>query len=338
MFRVCFEPGASAPHPRASRRYLLIPPAAIRTERLTKSYGTVAALADLDLTVEAGQFFALLGRNGAGKTTTLQILCTLMRPSGGRAWVAGHDVERAPLAVRRQIGMVFQEPALDRNLTAMENLRFAGALCGLPPRTARARALGLLDLFGLSEARDARVAALSGGMRRALDIARGVLHRPRVLFLDEPTVGLDVQNRRAIWRHLGRLRGEEGTTLVLTTHHLEEATGCDRVAFMSRGRLLGQGSPDDLIAALGEYVLEIETADALSLTETAAHLRGRFGEPLVEGERLLFRVAEGPVSLDPLTRELQGHACEIRVRRPDLDDVYLWIHRDATGGPAGAPP
>ncbi len=317
------------------------PPEIVLTERLTKSFGAIAALAGIDLAIEAGRFFALLGRNGSGKTTTLQILCTLLRPSGGRAWVAGHDVERAPLAVRRHIGMVFQEPALDRNLTVMENLRFAGALSGLDARTVRARALELLALFDLAQASDTRVASLSGGMRRALDIARGILHRPRLLLLDEPTVGLDVQNRRAIWRHLGRLQGEEGTTLLLTTHHLEEAAGCDRVAFLSRGRLIGQGSPSELCAALGEHVIEIETADESARAQTAAHLRARFGEPLLEGERLLFRVPRGPVSLDRLTCELAAQAREIRVRRPDLNDVYLWIHREparpvSVASPAGS--
>jgi ABC-2 type transport system ATP-binding protein len=300
-------------------------PAAILTERLAKSYGAVAALAGLDLAIEAGQFFALLGRNGSGKTTTLQLLSTLLRPSAGRAWVAGHDIQGSPLAVRRHIGMVFQEPALDRNLTAMENLRFAGALCGHSARIVRERASALLKLFGLTDARDTPVGVLSGGMRRALDIARGILHRPAILLLDEPTIGLDVQNRRAIWQHLSRLQSEEGTTLLLTTHHLEEAAGCDRVAFMSRGRLIGQGSPNELVGALGEYVLEIETE---SPAETAFHLRQRFGEPLVEGERLLFRVAGGEVSLDHLTHELRAHARAIRLRRPDLNDVYLWIHRD----------
>lgn len=299
-------------------------PAAILTERLAKSYGAVVALAGLDLAIEAGQFFALLGRNGSGKTTTLQLLSTLLRPSAGRAWVAGHDILGSPLAVRRHIGMVFQEPALDRNLTAMENLRFAGALSGHSARTVRERASALLQLFGLTDARDTPVGALSGGMRRALDIARGILHRPRILLLDEPTIGLDVQNRRAIWQHLDRLRNE-GTTLLLTTHHLEEAAGCDRVAFMSRGRLIGQGNPNELVGALGAYVLEVETE---SPTETAFHLRPRFGQPLVEGERLLFRVAGEAVSLDHLTHELRAHARAIRLRHPDLNDVYLWIHRD----------
>jgi ABC-2 type transport system ATP-binding protein len=221
--------------------------------------------------------------------------------------------------------MVFQEPALDRNLTVIENLRFAGALSGLAPRQVRERAAELLGLFGITEARDTSVAALSGGMRRALDIARGILHRPRILLLDEPTTGLDIHNRRAIWQHLGRLRNLEGTTVVLTTHHLEEAAGCDRVAFMSHGRLIGEGSPRELIAALGDYVLEIETE---SPAETASHLRSRFGEPIAEGETLLFRAQAGTVSLDRLTEELRAEARAIRVRRPDLNDVYLWIHRE----------
>jgi len=174
------------------------PALAISAERLTKRYGETLAVAGVDLAIAPGRFFGLLGPNGAGKTSTIHMLSTLIRPTSGAAWVAGSAVSTQQLAVRRAIGVVFQDPALDRTLTVAENLRFAGLLNSLSRAAIRERSTELLELFGLSERRDVPVAALSGGMRRALDIARGVIHRPKVLFLDEPTIGLDMPNRRAI--------------------------------------------------------------------------------------------------------------------------------------------
>ena len=185
----------------------------IRAERLTKRYGETIAVDGVDLAIPRGQFFGLLGPNGAGKTSTIHMLSTLIRPTSGEAWVAGCAVSKESLAVRRSIGVVFQDPALDRSLSAAENLRFAGMLNDLPRAEIQRRGTELLELFGLSEKRDLPVASLSGGMRRALDIARGVIHQPQILFLDEPTIGLDVPNRRAIWRHIARLRAELGMTV-----------------------------------------------------------------------------------------------------------------------------
>lgn len=308
---------------------------AIETRELSKSYGDIKAVAGLNLAISQGQFFGLLGRNGSGKTTTLHMLSTLILPTQGEAQVAGYDVVRSPVEVRRAIGLVFQESALDRTLTVEENLRFAGALYDLPAPVVRRRAEELLALFDLLDKRSARVAALSGGMRRALDIARGLLHRPRILLLDEPTIGLDVIHRRAIWRFLERLRKEEGTTLVLTTHYLEEAASCDQVAFMKRGRIIGRGSPADLIHDLGAYVLEIETETP---AQAAEYLSPRLGPPVIEGDRLLFRIRTEEFPLAELQEDLRSWAQAAQLRRSSLNDVYIWLNRSETSRGEAPPP
>ncbi|MGH8508272.1 MAG: ABC transporter ATP-binding protein [Gammaproteobacteria bacterium] len=300
---------------------------AVETRGLSKSYGCLLAVDALDLSVAQGSFFGLLGRNGSGKTTTLHMLSTLVRPSAGQAWVAGHEVVCEPVAVRRAIGVVFQESALDRTLTVVENLRFAGALAGLSPRIVRQRCAELLKLFDLEEKRHAPVSTLSGGMRRAIDIARGVLHRPRILFLDEPTIGLDVINRRQIWRFLHRLRTEEGSTLMLSTHYMEEVEGCDEVVFMKNGKTIGQGRPAALICGVASFILEVETeTPALS----AQDLTPRFGEPLAEEGRLQFRILDRDFALSHLPSHLERITRGIKLRRADLNDVYLWLNRPGT--------
>ena len=211
---------------------------AVDARGLVKRFGALLAVDHLDLVIAPGEFFGLLGPNGSGKTSTIHMLSTLIAPSAGSARGAGSDVVRQPVAVRRAIGLVFQDSALDRSLTVQENLEFTAALHDVPTRVARPRIDELLQLFGLEDKRRARVANLSGGMRRALDIVRGVLHRPQVLFLDEPTIGLDIINRRSIWQYLQRLRTQEGLTILLTTHYLEEAAPCHRVAFLARGQLI----------------------------------------------------------------------------------------------------
>src|SRR5207245_4302140 len=205
----------------------------------------------LDLEVRAGEFFGLLGPNGAGKTTTVHLLATLLAPSRGAALVAGHDVVREGLAVRRSIGLVFQDTTLDRDLSIAENLRFAARLWSLPDRVARPRIDMLLRQFELLDRRDDPVRTLSGGLRRAVDIARGILHEPRILFLDEPTAGLDPRVRRSLWERIRALRAASGLTVLLTTHYVEEAEPCDRVAVLDRGRLAAVGTPPALQQAVG---------------------------------------------------------------------------------------
>ena len=292
---------------------------AIETTNLSKSYGGLQAVDRLQLTIPAGQFFGLLGPNGSGKTTTIHMLTTLARPTDGQANVAGHDVLRESVAVRREVGLVFQESALDRTLTVDENLRFAGMLRNLPRATIRQRSDELLDLFNLRERRRAKVATLSGGMRRALDIARGVLHRPRILFLDEPTLGLDVPSRRGIWRFIEQLRREEEMTVFLTTHYLEEAEACDQVAFLAGGRIIGAGTPEALVRKFGPYVLEI---DGTNLEAVAGLLSPRLGPCLKEGGTASFRVPDERFSFAELQAELDNSVQAVRWRRPNLNDVF----------------
>ena len=230
--------------------------AAIEARGLGKDFGSIRALDRLDLAVHEGEFFGCLGPNGAGKTTTVHLLATLLKPTRGTARVAGYDVVRDDLRTRRSIGLVFQETTLDRDLTVEENLRFAARLWSLPGRLAAPRIAELLGQFGLLERRRDPVRALSGGLQRALDIARGILHQPRVLFLDEPTAGLDPRARRSLWELIRRLRRASGLTVFLTTHYVEEAEPCDRVAVIDRGRLVALGTPAELKRAAGVNTLE----------------------------------------------------------------------------------
>jgi ABC-2 type transport system ATP-binding protein len=297
---------------------------AVRAQGLTKRYGNVVAVDGLDLELPAGQFFGLLGPNGSGKTTTIHMLSTLVRPSAGTALVAGRDVVRDPVAVRGSIGLVFQESALDRTLSVAQNLRFAGLLYDLAPATIEERSRELLELFGLNDKRNRPVGALSGGMRRALDIVRGVMHRPRILFLDEPTIGLDLPNRRAIWRFIERLRASTGMTVLLTTHYLEEADGCDQVAFIKSGKIVRRGTPAALVDSLGRHIIEIE---AVGLAALIANLEPRLGPALTDGDVAMFRHADEDTSaLAVLQSELAGKVSALRIRRPNLNDVFLWVN------------
>jgi ABC-2 type transport system ATP-binding protein len=298
-------------------------PAAISAAGLVKRYGSLTAVDGLDLEIPAGQFFGLLGPNGSGKTTTIHMLATLVRPSAGRVLIGEVDVSRHPVQARRQIGLVFQESALDRTLTVRENLRFAGRLYNLPPSVSDQRSAELLELFDMTDRRDKPVATLSGGMRRALDIVRGVLHEPRVLFLDEPTIGLDLPNRRRIWRFIERLRARTGMTVLLTTHYLEEAYPCDRVVFVRKGKLVEEGNPQQLVARLGQHILEVEANDLEALRE---QLEPTLGECLIDGDIAFFRhSAEEMATLASLQSQAGEKTTAWRVRRPNLNDVFMWI-------------
>jgi len=306
---------------------------AIRSVGLTKRYRDVLAVDALHLRIARGEFYGLLGPNGAGKTTAIHMLSTLIRPTAGEAWVAGHSIAAAPLRVRSGIGVVFQETALDRTMTVAENLRFAGMLNDMPDGLIRARSAELLDLFGLSAVGNRAVDSLSGGMRRALDIARGLIHRPAVLFLDEPTIGLDVTNRQAIWRHIAMLRAELSISVVLTTHYLEEAAGCDRVGFIDSGRLVREGVPSELIEALGEYIIEI---DAVRPESVARIIDERIGSASIEGDVVSFRFDGDPARLNALHAELGSQARAVRWRRPTLNDVFVRVVRERDAAPARA--
>jgi len=298
---------------------------AIFASNLVKRYGDFTAVAGLDLEIGRGEFFGLLGPNGAGKSTSIHMLSSLVQPSAGHASVCGIDTQADPVAVRQRIGLVFQDSALDRQLSVWENLRFSGLLYDLPLAETRARAEHLIRLFGLEEKRDKPVGSLSGGQRRALDIARGVLHRPEVLFLDEPTIGLDLPSRRRIWRFIAQLRAETGMTVLLTTHYLEEAADCDRVAFIRGGKIVLQGEPGALVRDLGGDIVEVSADQPESVR---AELEAALGPARVEFETLSFRPPQhDPVRLAALTESLGARIRSVVVRRPNLNDVFLWVNQ-----------
>jgi len=217
--------------------------------------------------------------------------------------------------------LVFQDSALDRTMSIDENLQFAAALYNLSPEQATSRIDELLAVFGLQQQRNKKLVALSGGQRRAVDIARGVLHKPKVLFLDEPTIGLDLPNRRAIWRFVDKLRREEGMTIFLTTHYLEEAANCDHVDFIQQGKLEEGGSPANLIVELAEYIVEIDTDQPDNIAEQLSPL---FGQPIQEDQQLSFKITASDVDLSALQKKLGDKVSSMQWRRPNLNDVYLW--------------
>ncbi|MFW5451262.1 MAG: ABC transporter ATP-binding protein [Methylophagaceae bacterium] len=294
---------------------------AIKTQGLTKEYGQTLAVNQLDLEIETGQFYGLLGPNGAGKSTTIHMLTTMTAATSGDVWIADQLVADDPVAIRRTVGLVFQDSALDRTMTIDENLQFAAALYNLPPSEADKRIDELMSVFGLEKKRHQKLVALSGGQRRAVDIARGVLHKPKVLFLDEPTIGLDLPNRRSIWRFVEHLRRDEGMTVFLTTHYLEEAAACDHVDFIQQGSLQTGGTPTDLVKQLAEYILEIESPEPESI---AAQLTPLFGVPIQEDQQLSFKIAASDVDFSELQKTLGDAVSSMQWRRPNLNDVYLW--------------
>ncbi|PRY41472.1 ABC transporter ATP-binding protein [Umezawaea tangerina] len=295
--------------------------AVVRATGLGKDYGARTAVDGVDLEVAPGQVFGFLGPNGAGKSTTIGMLCTVIRPTRGRAEVAGHDVLRSPDEVRQNIGLLFQESTLDADLTAVENLRFQAELYGLPRRHARTRIDTMLDLVDLADRRDDPVRLFSGGMCRRLEIARGLLHTPKVLFLDEPTTGLDAQTRVAIWEHLHRMREEAGLTVFLTTHHLSEAENCDRIAIIDRGGVVAEGPPAALKAVVGTDLVTLRTGDDQAALRA---VRTRFGlDGDVGAEGLRIRAANGAHLVPRLCAELTVPVHSVVVTEPTLDEVFL---------------
>ncbi|MER5345415.1 ATP-binding cassette domain-containing protein [Streptomyces mirabilis] len=294
---------------------------AIRAEGLYAYYGTTPAVNGLDLTVPTGSMYGFLGPNGAGKTTTINMLTTLLRPTAGRAEVAGFDVAARPAEVRRRIGIVFQESTLDLDLTAAENLRFQADLCGLSRRASRDAIASMLDLMDLSERRRVPVRQFSTGLRRRLEIARGLLAEPSVLFLDEPTTGLDAQTRAAVWDHLERLRRERGITVFVTTHQLDEAEHCNRIAIIDRGKVVTEGTPADLKSVIGADLVVLRTEDDQRAADALVDRFGLPAEPTPDG--LLLRVEHAAALVPRLCTELGVTVREVAIAPPTLDDVFL---------------
>ncbi|HLI31760.1 MAG TPA: ATP-binding cassette domain-containing protein [Solirubrobacteraceae bacterium] len=294
---------------------------AVYVRKLVKRYGDLEAVAGIDFEVARGELFGFLGPNGAGKSTTINMLCTLVRPSSGVAYVAGHDVARERDAVRRQIGLVFQDQTLDGYLTAEQNLRLHAELYGMPRSTIAPRIAEVMSMMGLHERRRSLVNTFSGGMRRRLEIARGLLHSPRVLFLDEPTIGLDPQTRSSIWSYIRLLKAGADITIFLTTHYMDEAEHCGRIAIMDQGRIVALDTPDVLKASVGKDRVQIRTEDDAA---AAAALRERFGIESSEAEGMLtFGVAEGEQFVPRLFAELGVPIRSVSVSRPSLDDVFM---------------
>ncbi|GLX97147.1 ATP-binding cassette domain-containing protein [Herbidospora sp. NBRC 101105] len=301
--------------------------AIVVAEGLRKSFGGVEALRGLDLRVRRGTVCAVLGPNGAGKTTAVRVLATLSAPDAGHARVAGHDVVRQAGEVRARIGLAGQYAAVDEKLTGRANLRMFGRLSHLPRREAHRRADELLDRFGLTEAADRRVGGYSGGMRRRLDLIASLVRRPEVLFLDEPTTGLDPRGRGEIWDAVRELVAD-GTTVLLTTQYLDEADRlADDVAVVDHGRVIATGTPDELKATIGDR-LDVVVEDPAALRPAAAVLRGLAGtDPTTTGDdRLSVALPGGGLRLAGVVRELDRAgvaAADVRLRRPTLDEVFL---------------
>jgi ABC-2 type transport system ATP-binding protein len=301
---------------------------AIVVDELQKQYGRVRALQGVTFAVRAGEVFGLLGPNGAGKSTTVKVLATLTKPDSGRAEVAGHDVVRDPNAVRRAIGYVPQSSGVDRDATGRENLMLQGRVQGMGGRTLEARVAELLELLGLAEAADRVVRGYSGGMKRRLDVGLGLVHRPQVLFLDEPTTGLDPEARASMWGELERLAEGESLTILLTTHYMEEADElADRLAIVSRGRVVVEGTPEQLKQSLRGEAVEVELADGRGSEAEAvvAALEGVL-EASIDGRRLRSRVASGARAIPFILSALEAEGISVEsvtTHRPSLDDVYL---------------
>src|ERR671923_1053077 len=291
---------------------------AIAVNALAKSFGEVEAVRGVTFKVAAGEVFGFLGPNGAGKTTTINMLCTLARPTSGRALVAGHDVVRERDDVRRHIGLVFQETTLDGYLTAEQNLRLHAELYGVESALVSGRMRQVLEMVGLWERKDTEVQTFSGGMRRRLEIARGLMHSPRVLFLDEPTLGLDPQTRSSIWRYIRELRESERITIFMTTHYMDEAEMCDRIAIMDRGEIVVLDTPEALKAGVGADRVVLGTADN---DAALAALQDRFDiEAAVAEGAVTFFVPAGEEFVPRLFAELEIPIKSVSVSRPTLDD------------------
>jgi ABC-2 type transport system ATP-binding protein len=293
----------------------------IAVEHLVRRFGRTEAVHGIDFQVAEGEVFGFLGPNGAGKTTTINMLCTLLRPTSGRASVNGFDVVRQRSDVRRSIGLVFQAPTLDDSLSARQNLRFHAFAYGVPAGERERRIRELLTLVELWDRRDSSVRTFSGGMKRRLEIARGLLHRPRVLFLDEPTLGLDPQTRQRIWEYLTELRARERLTTFLTTHYMDEAEHCDRIAIIDHGGIVALDTPQGLKRAVGGDRITVTTSEAEAAAST---LRQRYGlTPVIADGTVRFHVPGGEAFLPGFVRDF-GHPLQaISLRPPTLDDVFL---------------
>ncbi len=298
----------------------------IIVEKLSRSFGEIQAVKGIDLQVARGETFGFLGPNGAGKSTTIKMLCTLLHPTSGRALINGYDVERESMRVRQSIGIVFQDPTLDEYLTAEQNLYYHCMVYHTPVKTRNTRIHDVLQLVGLEERRKDIVKTFSGGMKRRLEVARGLLHEPQTLFLDEPTVGLDPQTRRSVWEHVLRLRERTGLTIFMTTHYMEEAEYCDRIAIIDHGQIVAVDTPAALKRMIGQNKVRLVT----SVPERAVSvLEQHFGDSVhreddaiyVEGEDGQALAADAIRYLTLADLDVRG----VSISAPTLEDVFVHL-------------
>ncbi len=298
----------------------------IKVENLTKFFGDFAAVKEVSFEVERGEIFGILGPNGAGKTTLIKMLSTLLKPTSGRALVAGYDVVKEPQNVRKSIGIVFQEPTLDVELTARENLDFHGRIYGMDGKKRERRIEEVLELVGLSDKADILVKRFSGGMQRRLEIARGFMHFPKVLFLDEPTLGLDVQTRRNIWEYIEGLRRDEDVTIILTTHYIEEAENlCDRVAIIDFGRIIALDTVERLREGIGKDSIEVVVENG-SVFENLLKSQDLKVVRTIDG--LVISASDGEKLIPRLFSLAQKHGIEIQsvnFKKSSLEDVFVLL-------------
>jgi ABC-2 type transport system ATP-binding protein len=296
---------------------------AIQVRDLARSFGRIEAVRGVSFEVREGELFGFLGPNGAGKTTTINMLCTLLRASSGSASVNGFDVAHERSQVRRSIGLVFQQTTVDEYLSAEQNLRFHAYAYNVPPDVREPRIRELLTMVELWDRRKGSVRTFSGGMKRRLEIARGLVHHPRVLFLDEPTIGLDPQTRRHIWDYLLQLRRQEQLTIFLTTQYLDEAENCDRIAIIDNGQIVALDTPDGLKRSVGGDLITFSVADTAA---AAAEVSARYGaEAVVQDSTVRFHVPAGDTFLPEFVRSFPHHLESLSLKRPSLDDVFLTL-------------
>jgi len=293
----------------------------IKVENLTKRFDGITAVNDISFGVEEGTIFGFLGPNGAGKTTTINILCTLLSPTSGEAFIAGHDCMKEPAEVRRAIGIVFQDTTLDKDLTAYENLIFHAYLYNVPKNEMQGRVGNALKFVDLYERKDDLVKKFSGGMKRRLEVARGLIHRPRVFFLDEPTLGLDPQSRTNLWEFITKLPAKHNVTVFMTTHYMEEAEVCDRIAIIDKGKIIAMGSPEELKRTIGGDVVYMKTTDNVNVKEEIERL---LKLTVIEKDGELYMTCDmGDTCIPEMMRKIGEKVISVRLQRPTLNDVFL---------------
>jgi ABC-2 type transport system ATP-binding protein len=293
----------------------------ITVEHLVKRFGSITAVNDVSFEVEEGTIFGFLGPNGAGKTTTINILCTLLSPTAGRAFISGHDCEKESSEVRKAIGIVFQDTTLDRDLTAYENLMFHAYLYDVKRSEMHTRIHDALHFVGLHERKNDLVKIFSGGMKRRLEVARGLIHRPRVLFLDEPTLGLDPQTRANLWDFIVKLPKKHKVTIFMTTHYMEEAEVCDKIAIIDNGNIITMGTPDELKKTIGGDVIYIRTSDN---ERAKREIEKLLKVSVFEKDNELFLTAlKGDACIPEIIKTVGDIVQSIRLQRPTLNDVFL---------------